>query len=139
MRSTTRRAATFVLAVSLATACSHAPGVSNGSVSACFRAIPVGRGAIHDKKAELIGVHRIPVDQVRGHLPETAQDQLAAENDTAVCAMSFRGPFTAGQVAEAQPEQSGRYALILVTSKRLHLVAALVLDQLPRAFGGRTI
>jgi hypothetical protein len=139
MRPTIRWVATLVVAVSLTTACTHAVGVSNGSVSACFRAIPVGRAAVHEKKAELIGVHRIPADQVRSHLPEAAQAQLTSENDTTVCAMSFKGGFASGQVAGAPPDQSGKYALVLVTSKRLHLLTALVLDQLPRAFGGRTL
>ena len=139
MRLHTCRLAALAAFLVLVPACSHTPGVSNGSVSACFRAIPVGRGAIHESKAKLIGVHRIPIDTVRSRLPAAAQDTLAAENDTAVCAMSFRGQFESGQVDMAPPGQSGRYALVLVSSKRLHLVASLVLDELPRSFGGRTV
>jgi len=56
-----------------------------------------------------------------------------------VCEMSFRGDFRAGQVDMAPPDQSGRYAVILVSSKKLHLVASVVLETLPRAFGGRTV
>lgn len=119
--------------------CSSAPGVSNGSVSACYRAIPVGRRALHEKSAKLIGVHRIPVDQVRSHLPPGEQDQLAAENDTAVCEMSFRGDFKSGQVDMAAAGASGRYALVLVSSKKLHLVGSVVLQKLPQALGGRTV
>lgn len=132
-------AAAMALAALSAAGCGHAPGVSNGSVSACYRAIPVGRQAIHDGAAKLIGVHRIPVDQVRSHLPRSAQDQLAAENDTAVCEMSFRGDFKPGQVEMAATGASGRYALVLVSSKKLHLVDSIVLENLPRAFGGRTV
>lgn len=147
MFSTTRRrpaalALTIGLAVAGATGasgCSHTPGVSNGSVSVCYRAIPVGRAAIHDDKAKLIGVHRIPVDQVRSRLPQAAQSQLAAEDDTAVCAMTFRDSFGPGEVQLASPGSQGTYAIVLVSSLRLHLVASVVLDQLPRAFGGRTI
>ena len=119
--------------------CGTRPGVSNGSVSACYRAIPVGRGALHDSAATLIGVHRVPVEQVRSHLPAAEQAALDAENDTAVCAMAFRGQFTPGQVDAAPTGQSGSYALVLVSSRRLHLVAAIVLDHLPKAFGGRTV
>ena len=114
------------------------PGVSNGSVSACYRAIPAGRAALHEKSAHLIGVHRVPIDQVRSHLPESARAQLAAENDTAVCTMAFRGTFQPGQVDQAPPAAQGSYALVLVSSRKLHLVAAVVLTDLPRAFGGRT-
>ncbi len=136
-------AALVVVAAALAMlpplGCGSAPGVSNGSVSACYRAIPVGRRALHEKAAKLIGVHRIPVDEVRSHLPPGAQNQLATENDTAVCEMSFRGDFKPGQVDMAAADTSGRYALVLVSSKKLHLVGSVVLQRLPRALGGRTV
>lgn len=119
--------------------CHAGPGVTNGSVSVCYRAIPVGRSAVNDRSAKLIGVHRVSVDQVRSHLPRAAQDQLAAEDDTTVCEMSFHGPFKAGQVQMAAPDESGAYALVLVSSKHLHIVSSVVLDHLPRAFGGRTV
>jgi hypothetical protein len=85
-----------------------------------------------------MGVHRIPLDSVRAHLPAAARAELAAENDTAVCAMAFRGTFAPGQVQGADPAQDGEYALVLVSSRQLHLVGAIVLKHLPRAFGGRT-
>lgn len=119
--------------------CGSAPRVTNGSVSVCYRAIPVGRSALHDRSAKLIGVHRVPVDTVRSHLPAASQAQLAAEDDTTVCEMSFRGQFKAGQVDMAPAGQAGPYALVLVSSKHLHLVDSVVLKELPRAFGGRTV
>ncbi|MBV9660496.1 MAG: hypothetical protein JO337_05000, partial [Acidimicrobiales bacterium] len=64
----TRKQRLWALAavVMLAAGCNgNTPGVSNGSVSACYRAIPAGRSAIHDSKAQLIGVHRVPVETVR--------------------------------------------------------------------------
>ena len=138
-----RRAHLAALAVAAGTvlaACGPAtPGVSNGSVSVCYRAIPVGSGAIHDRHARLIGVHRIPVDAVRSHLPSWARAQLAAENDTAVCAMAFQGRFAPGQVDMAETSTGGDYALVLVSSRKLQLVGAVVLKSLPRAFGGRTL
>src|SRR5438270_10452716 len=102
--------------------CSATPRLSNGSVSVCFRALPVGRGAIHEKGAKLIGVHRVPVDAVRIHLPAPAQDQLARDDDTSVCAMAFKGTFRAGQVAMADPSATGAYAPRLVSSQLLHLL-----------------
>jgi hypothetical protein len=139
MRYRPRRSlSSLALAAALtATGCNTTPGVSNGSVSVCYRALPVGTTAIHDRRAKLIGVHRVPVDKVRSHLPVTAQDELAADDDTSVCAMAFKGPFQAGQVDLAPAGQSGEYALVLVSSKKLQLVATVVLPHLPRAFGGR--
>lgn len=140
-QSTRRRSGVMALAAVLMfpIGCSHAPGVSNGSVSVCYRAIPVGRRAIHDQGAKLIGVHRVPLDTVRSHLPPAKRAELAAENDTAVCAMAFRGAFRSGQVDLAPAGQSGGYAIVLVSSLHIHLVGSIVLDSLPRSFGGRTV
>jgi hypothetical protein len=135
-----RRVLALLAVAALAGACNGAaPGVSNGSVSACYRAIPVGRAALHEGKAHLIGVHRVPIDTVRDRLPAQARAELAAEDDTAVCAMAFRGTFAPGQVELAPPGDQGSYAIVLVSSRKLHLVAAVVLDHLPSSFGARTI
>ena len=131
--------AALTAAVGMAGCGTPTPGVSNGSVSACYRAIPVGRTALHDPAAKLIGVHRIPVDAVRSHLPAAAKAELASENDTAVCTMAFHGTFGAGQVDLAPSTEHGAYALVLVSSRKLHLVATIVLERLPHAFGGRTL
>lgn len=134
-----RRATVVLVLVSTLSACTQTPGVSNGSVSVCYRAIPIGRSAIHEKSAKLVGVHRLPADVVRSHLPPSAQSQLADENDTAVCAMTFHGTFRAGQVDRASPQQTGTYAIVVVSSLRLHLLGSVVLDQLPPMFGGRNL
>jgi hypothetical protein len=115
------------------------PGLSNGSVSACYRAIPTARTAVHNTHATLIGVHRIPVDRVKSQLSAAAQAQLAGDNDTTVCAVSFKGPFLPGQVDLAPPTETGKYAVVLITSRHLHVLASSVLNQLPRSLGKRII
>jgi hypothetical protein len=134
-----RAVAGAVLAASLA-GCSNAhPGVSNGSVSVCYRAIPPARAAVHEKSATLIGVHRLSADRVRDRLPQAVQNELASENDAVVCAVAFKGNFAPGQVDFASPDSSGTYAVVLVSSRRLHLVGSVVLDQLPSSLGKRTL
>ena len=138
-----RAVASVVACVLLATAagCGAAPtpGLSNGSVSACYRAIPVARHAIHDPHATLIGVHRIAADRVRPHLPPPAQSRLAGDNDTTVCAISFHDKFAAGQVDLAPPHESGTYAVVLLSSKKLKLIGSAVLNRLPRFLGRRLV
>jgi hypothetical protein len=136
----------FVLGASLAAAAlvltgcgTPRPGLSNGSVSACYRAIPAARAAVHDKQASLLGVHRIPADRVRGQLSPEAQTTLSHDDDTSVCAVAFKGTFSPGQVALAPEDETGHYALVLVTSRHLQVLAAAVLDQLPHSLGKRTI
>lgn len=131
--------ATVLVAGLLAGCGSNAPGLSNGSVSVCYRAIPAGRRAVHEPNAVLIGVHRIPADRVRAHLPAPAQSQLAGDNDTIVCAIAFKGHFQPGQVDLAPSGESGTYAVVLVSSKKLRLIDSAVLDHLPHALGKRTL
>jgi hypothetical protein len=132
-------AALVVFALILGSCGTPSPGISNGSVSACYRAIPTARAAVRNTHASLVGVHRVPADRVRGKLPPTAQTVLAGDNDTTVCAVSFRGSFRPGQVNLAPPDQQGRYAVVLVTSRHLRLLASVVLDQLPPSLGKRTL
>ncbi len=132
-------AAAFVGLTLLASCGAPRPGLSNGSVSACYRAIPTARAALHAAHATLIGVHRVPADQVEDHLSPAAQADLAGDTDTTVCAVSFKGPFTAGQVALAPASERGKYAVVLVTSRHLRLLVSSVLDELPHALGKRTL
>lgn len=107
-------------------------GVGSGSANVCFRALPVARRAIHEPRARLVGLQRLPADQLERHL--SPANVAVIENDATVCAFAFHGSFTPGQVTDAAPTQSGAYAIVLVTSKRLHLVHAFVTDRLPRHF-----
>lgn len=127
-------------ALLLATSCSSTrPGVSNGSVTVCYRAIPVAKMALHDNHATLIGVHRVAVDHVRSELPQAISAEMTAENDKVVCAVAFKDNFVPGQVDLAPGTEQGQYAVVLVTSRHLHLVRSFVLAQLPSAFGKRTV
>jgi hypothetical protein len=130
----------FCLAATALAGCTNGrPGVSNGSVSSCYRAIPVAKAAVHDDHATLIGVHRVPADTVKRRLPSSVQTQLATEDDSVVCSVAFKGTFAPGQVEMAPPAQHGSYAIVLLTSRRLDLVGSVVLGSLPKSLGGRTV
>lgn len=140
-RPTVRRALTAgaiaIGAVVGAGCSSHVPHMSNGSVSACYRAIPAASGVLHEPKAHLIGVHRIPADRVAAHLPP--RDRATIDNDTQVCAVAWRGAFNPGQVDGARATDHGRYAIVLVTSRHLKVLSTFVMDQLPHRFQGRFV
>jgi hypothetical protein len=138
-RPTRAALAAAILATLLAGCRAPHPGVSNGSVSACYRAIPTARAAAGDKHATLIGVHRIPVDRVLGNLPASAQTVVSSDDDSTVCVVSLKGDFGPGQVQLAPSDEQGRYAVILLTSRHLKLVASAVVSDLPKAFGGRVL
>ena len=110
----------------LAASCSAAwPGISNGSVTVCYRAIPTARDALHSRQATLVGVHRMSADLVRSRLAPAAGGELASENDTSVCVLTFEDDFAAGQVQGAPGGQSGRYAVVVVSSHQLDVLADL--------------
>jgi hypothetical protein len=115
------------------------PGVSNGSVSACYRAIPTAKAAVHDSHATMIGVHRVAADKLRSHLPIPAQAELASEDDSELCAVAFKGNFASGQVDLAPSSEQGPYAVVLVSSHNSRLVGSAVLAHLPRSLGKRTV
>jgi hypothetical protein len=115
------------------------PGVSNGSVSACYRAIPIAKAAVHDQHATMIGVHRIPVDKLRAHVPAFAQTDLASEDDNQVCAVAFKGTFAPGEVDLAPTGEQGSYAVVLVSSRNSNLIGSAVLTHLPDLLGKRTV
>ena len=112
-------------------------GISNGSISACYRALPAARSAVHDPKARLVGVHRVPADHIPPRLRSITS--LPHELDVAVCAVAFRGTFAAGQVTGARPGASGKYAVVIITTKHLKILASYVGDRLPRSFRGKLV
>ena len=115
------------------------PGISNGSVSACYRAIPAARAALRSSHASLVGVHRVPADSVRGKLRH-ALKRNSLRTMTPPCAPCPSGARSCrARSSLAPPDEKGRYAVVLVTSRHLGLVASVVLDQLPPALGKRTL
>jgi hypothetical protein len=128
------------LGAALMTGCgAPRPGVSNGSVSACYRAIPTAKAAVNDRHATMIGVHRVSADKLRSHLPLPAQADLASEDDSQLCAVVFKGNFGSGQVDLAPSNEQGPYAVVLVSSHDSRLVGSAVLAHLPPSLGKRTV
>lgn len=113
------------------------PRLSNHSVSDCWQAVPVAHAAVHDSRATVIGVHRVPVDSVVGELSSSARATLVGDNDTAVCAVALHGDFASGQVSLATAGESGHYAIVLVSARRLRVLASVVVNDLPNALGRR--
>ncbi len=128
-----------LVAGTVGTACSRprVPTMSNGSVSACYRAIPTASGALHEPKAKLLGVHRIAADNVAARLPPA--DRASADQDTTVCAVAWQGTFADGQVSKAKPGDSGNYAIVLVTSRHLDVLVSYVLQSIPKRLRGRFV
>lgn len=102
-------------------------------VSPCFRGLPEATAALHDRKAKLVGVHRLRLAKLIKRLPKELE--VPGDEKLDVCAFAFKGPFTPDQVDNNQTTTGGEYAIVLVTSKSLRLVASFEVNHLPERFG----
>lgn len=124
--------------VAALTGCSPQPSISvnNGAVNGCYRAFPVAVAALHThSRPQFRGVHRVAADTIEKRFPQVTLPP--GDNDTVVCAFAFHGAFRPGQVELAPPTEQGSYAVVLVGSRHLRLVASYVGNRLPERFGRR--
>jgi hypothetical protein len=138
MRRSLAAVAGAAVVVGLAAGCSGphpSLNINGGAINGCFRDLPVAVQALHaTAKPQFRGVHRVPLDVLRKHLPQLLPK---GENDTVVCAFAFHGQFGPGQVDKAPPDATGTYAVVLVDAKTLRVVQSYVGDRLPERFGRR--
>jgi len=110
-------------------------------VKNCFEDLPLAEGALNAPKAsyQFRGVKLVKPKEmanlVRRRFPKNPSASYKPPPvGSKVCAFAFTGDFTAGQVAEAPPNVSGKAAVVLTTTNR-QLLFSFVLDTLPEAFG----
>ena len=106
---------------------------SKAQVPARYQSVPVKITATGDPGSNSVTIKATSTD------PAAAQAYMTKESDTVVCTVSFKGSFAAGQVEMAPPGQAGDYAVVLLTSRHLHLVGASVLGHLPGSLGKRAV
>ncbi len=111
--------------------CAGARNSLGTGASACFRALPAARDAIHDT-GRLVGVRRVPAEMLRAALPANATSSTLPDQE--LCVFAFNGAYAPGSVTGAQNTKSGRYAIVALGSKHPSVVAAWVLDDLPTRF-----
>lgn len=112
------------------------------SASSCFQALPSAEAAVHGQ-GHLVGLKRWPAIRVLslashirgaggidlGGLPGTAGDPSRL-----LCVVAFQGPFGPGQVENAQTDQGGPFALVVLTPDGEGGVRSFVVRRLPLRF-----
>jgi hypothetical protein len=107
--------------------------------SVCFRGLPVAKAAVHSQ-GTLVGVRRVQTKTLESRIEHKLHETnltlppTALSGETQLCAFAFRGQYAPGAVALATNTQSGKYAVVLVGSKHVVLVGAVVLPALPQRF-----
>jgi hypothetical protein len=115
-----------VLLVVLCTAGCAAPRNTLGtSSSACFRALPTAKTAVH-QKGRLVGVRRAHRSTVEQALPKA---DLGTGRE--YCVVGFSGPFKSTDVDRPAGGTEGRYAVVVVTGRGTTALQTFLLDRLP--------
>jgi hypothetical protein len=121
-----------VLTIGLAASgCAGGRNSLGTGASACFRALPAARDAVHDK-GRLVGVRRVTAETLRSHLPADAA--MATLPDQELCVFAFDGSYDPGSVTGASNTKNGHFAIVAVGSRQPSVVAVTVVDELPTRF-----
>ncbi|HEU5004045.1 MAG TPA: lipoprotein [Actinomycetota bacterium] len=116
-----------VAALALAGCAGQRNSLGTGS-SACFRALPAARAAVH-QQGRYLGVRQVKASAVAKRHAE-----FAAFGSETLCIVAFQGSFEPGSVNGANPAKGGAYAVVAVDAKTAKAVAAFVVDRLPLRF-----
>jgi hypothetical protein len=128
-----------VVLIGLAAACGGPFNALATSDSLCFRGLPVAKAAVHSH-GTLVGVRRVETETLESRIERKLHQTgltlptTALTDETQLCAFAFRGRYAPGAVALATNAQSGKYAVVLVGSKHVQLIGAVVLPALPQRF-----
>jgi hypothetical protein len=125
-----KRAAVVLVVLGFLAACGGPRSGLGTDASACFRAIPAARDAVHDR-GSLVGV-RIVGDQ---HAREIVPHQASSDERHRVCLVAFRGDFGPDSVEQTVRYDGSDFAVVAV---RLDAhpteLGALVTNKLPARF-----
>jgi hypothetical protein len=122
--------AAVMVAVLLTAGCAAPRNTLGTSASACFRALPTARTAVHDR-GRFLGVRRVS----RSRFVKIFHADPPPGRE--FCVVGFAGPYKPGEVDRAAPDAAGRYALLVVTMRGTTLLRTFVVDRSPLRFGHR--
>lgn len=148
-----RRGAACLILVGVLAGCSGPrSGISvTSAVDACAAALPVARGAVHNRgtldhvhavrHGELVRVARqLGLPPPPANSPAFIGDSSAAPSGTPLppepepraCLVVFRGDYKPGQVKHPIGAAHGKYAIALVWLHKARLIVVIVTDKLPK-------
>jgi hypothetical protein len=116
-----------VAACIVLSACAGPRNSLNTAASVCFRALPAARDVVHGK-GRLVGVRRRSTATLTRRFPGVT---VPRPGDP-VCIVAYRGDYKAGEVKGATG--TGRYAVVVVDAKSMHVLRTRVTDVLPLRF-----
>jgi hypothetical protein len=108
-------------------ACAGPRNNLNTAASVCYRAVPAARAVVHDK-GRLLGVRRRGQRTLAQRFPGVTVPPRAGP----VCIIAYRGDYKDGDVRGTTG--AGRYAIVVVDAKSMHVLRARVTDTLPLRF-----
>ena len=118
-------AASLLVALAVGAACAAPRNTLGTRASACFRALPTAKAAVHHK-GRLVGVRRVARKDVEHAFPNAA---LGSGHD--YCIVGFSGPYGTADVDRPAGEAGGRYAVVVVTARGTTALQTFLSDRLP--------
>jgi hypothetical protein len=117
-------------AVSLGLPACGSPRTSLGTdASACFRALPVARQAVHER-GRLVGVRRVSAEHALRIVPHNDR-----RDDGSVCLIGFHDSYDRGNVDGVVRVDGSKFAIVAVAlDRRPRRLGTLLTDQLPERF-----
>ena len=133
MRSRWRRPRLMLavaLAVALALAACGSPRTSLGTdASACFRALPVARQAVHER-GRLVGVLRVSSEHALRIVPHENIRSVGS-----VCLVGFHDSYNKNNVDGVVRADGSKFAIVAVAlDRRPRRLGTVLTDQLPERF-----
>ena len=118
-----------VVSLGLFGACGS-PRTSLGTdASACFRALPAARQAVHDR-GRLVGVRHVSANHASRIVPHGD-----AHVDGAVCLVAFRGPYQSGSVDAVVRADGSEFAIVAIDlDPKPRRLGCVLVDHLPARF-----
>lgn len=122
-------AAAATVAVVLLAACGGPRSALGTDASACFRALPAAREAVHDK-GKLVGVRIVEDDHAREIVPHATPPE-----EHRVCLVAFKGTYGPDGVDEVVQRDGSTFAIVAVRlDAHPSELGAVVTDKLPTRF-----
>ncbi|MCU1449396.1 MAG: hypothetical protein JWP02_1566 [Acidimicrobiales bacterium] len=125
MRPRSVAVASAVLVVLLVAACAAPRNTLGTSSSACFKALPTAKAAVH-QKGRLVGVRRVGRTELERALPNADLGP-----GRAYCVVGFSGPYDSAGVDRPAGDAAGHYAVVVVTARGTTALQTFLSDRLP--------
>ena len=120
---------------SVLSACTSARSSLGTGDSSCFLDLPTAAQAVHNH-GQFVGIHLFSLSHLRSTAPHLVAKLKAADiSPPHLCVAAYKGEFSSNQVEKPLGHVSGHLAIVVVDAATTHLLATVIIKQVPLHFG----